>query len=792
MGQLSGYITLIDVSDGAPGLNNAIIYLYKRATSTPSNMPTGNLTYTFSTNTITAVETGSSLNGWVQDISTLSGNNTLYFIAATASSTTDTDIIADTEWQGPTLLAESGDDGKGIITTTLTYGVSSSSTVEPANWYSNTPTLNKGDWLWIRTVYTYSDSTTSQFDTKSYIGTDGEDGTSIAIISSTKVGKVTTIVMRETYADGTYADSTITITDGEDGSQGQPGQPGTDGRTPYMHFAWANVIGPTSADFEDFSTTVSENKNYIGVYSDYTINDSVNPLDYSWTLTKGVKGDDGTTISTIEYSKDGTNWSELQPTLTQGDWLYVKTTYTDGSSATSKSYIGTDGEDGTAVSIVSSTKIDGVTTIVMRTTYPDSTYVDSTITITDGEDGDDGQPGQPGTDGRTPYTHFAWANAIGQSSIDFEDFSTSISTNKRYIGVFSDYNVSDSQNPLDYSWTLTKGENGTDGFNQAIIYLYQRSNATPNKPAGNLTYTFSTGVLSGSLENWTREIPSNSSGYPCYVITAAAISRESTDTIVTNDWSTPIILVEDGTNGAPGVSTATVYLYQRKTTTPSKPTNTLTYTFATKELSGTINNGWSTSLGSLTGTDPIWVIAAVPSSNTASDTITSSEWSTPIKLAQDGTNGLNQATVYIYNRSGISAKPSDTTYTFATGAFTVPTNWSKTIPTKNGNPCWVSSAVAIGNGNTATLTWSNPVVLVEDGTDGISPTVTATATPQNVAQKVQIRNSTDFGHSDGLGVVAALLKSAIRSWLPSHPAVAGHRLFCKTRQGNRNLRGIAP
>ena len=26
MGQLSGYITLMDVSDGAPGLNNAIIY----------------------------------------------------------------------------------------------------------------------------------------------------------------------------------------------------------------------------------------------------------------------------------------------------------------------------------------------------------------------------------------------------------------------------------------------------------------------------------------------------------------------------------------------------------------------------------------------------------------------------------------------------------------------------------------------------------------------------------------------------------------------------------------------
>lgn len=91
-----------------------------------------------------------------------------------------------------------------------------------------------------------------------------------------------------------------------------------------------------------------------------------------------------------------------------------------------------------------------------------------------------------------------------------------------------------------------------------------------------------------------------------------------------------------GPTGASGYNTATVYLYQRKASTPSKPSNTLTYTFATHELSGTINNGWSTTIPS--GTDPCYVIAATAASTEATDTIASSEWSAPVMLAQDGSD----------------------------------------------------------------------------------------------------------------------------------------------------------
>ncbi|MDS3106841.1 antireceptor, partial [Streptococcus pneumoniae] len=66
-----------------------------------------------------------------------------------------------------------------------------------------------------------------------------------------------------------------------------------------------------------------------------------------------------------------------------------------------------------------------------------------------GEDGAQGVPGAKGADGRTPYFHRAWAN-----SADGRDgFSTTDSTNKRYLGTLTDFNEADSQDPARYKWT---------------------------------------------------------------------------------------------------------------------------------------------------------------------------------------------------------------------------------------------------------------------------------------------------------------------------------------------------
>ncbi len=71
------------------------------------------------------------------------------------------------------------------------------------------------------------------------------------------------------------------------GDQGLPGKPGADGKTSYFHIAYAN-----SADGRtDFSTSNSDNKRYLGTYTDYTQADSTDPTKYKWVDMVGtVKG----------------------------------------------------------------------------------------------------------------------------------------------------------------------------------------------------------------------------------------------------------------------------------------------------------------------------------------------------------------------------------------------------------------------------------------------------------------------------------------------------------------------
>lgn len=75
---------------------------------------------------------------------------------------------------------------------------------------------------------------------------------------------------------------------GADGSDGIPGKPGVNGKTPYLHIAYANSADGT----KDFSVSDS-NREYIGQYTDFAQSDSTNPTKYSWSKIKGEKGDQG-------------------------------------------------------------------------------------------------------------------------------------------------------------------------------------------------------------------------------------------------------------------------------------------------------------------------------------------------------------------------------------------------------------------------------------------------------------------------------------------------------------------
>ena len=215
-------------------------------------------------------------------------------------------------------------------------------------------------------------------------GKDGEDGTDgktsyTHIAYANSVDGQTDFSVSDSNRDyiGMYVDFTATDSNdptdyawskikGADGAQGTPGKAGEDGKTPYLHIAYANSADGTSG----FSVTDSENKLYIGQYTDYTAADSTDPVKYSWTRIKGEtgatgpkgdkgdtgatgpkgdkgdKGDTGATgkgissiteeyyLSTSKTTQTGGTWSTTPPTWSSGKYIWTrsKIVYTNPSS----------------------------------------------------------------------------------------------------------------------------------------------------------------------------------------------------------------------------------------------------------------------------------------------------------------------------------------------------------------------------------------------------------------------------------------------------------------------------
>jgi len=230
---------------------------------------------------------------------------------------------------------------------------------------------------------------------------------------------------------------------GADGANGTPGKPGADGRTPYVHFAYAD-----SADGRTGFTVYGDpNKRYMGTYTDFEKADSTDPTKYKWSLIKGADGVNGAPGPQGVQGLQGPKGDQGIPGQRGADGrtqythiAYADNAYGNGFSqtATGKAYIGI---------------------------YQDFNPTDSTTpssyrwTKWKGDDGANGIPGPKGTDGKTPYIHFAYANSANGNS----GFSVSDSTNKEYIGTYTDFTEADSTNPNLYKWTKVKGADGAKG-----------------------------------------------------------------------------------------------------------------------------------------------------------------------------------------------------------------------------------------------------------------------------------------------------------------------------------------
>lgn len=161
-----------------------------------------------------------------------------------------------------------GKDGVGIRSTTITYAQGTSGTVAPTTgWTSQVPNVPAGQFLWTKTVWSYTDNTNETGYSVSKIGEQGPKGND--------------------GAKGDKGDRGPQGLQGPKGDQGIPGVKGADGKTQYTHIAYADTVSGGG-----FSQTDTD-KAFIGMYQDFNTADSRNPQDYRWSKWKGSDGRDG-------------------------------------------------------------------------------------------------------------------------------------------------------------------------------------------------------------------------------------------------------------------------------------------------------------------------------------------------------------------------------------------------------------------------------------------------------------------------------------------------------------------
>lgn len=372
-----------------------------------------------------------------------------------------------------------GKDGVGIKSTAIAYAQSTSGTTPPTTgWTAGVPTLIKGQYLWTKTVWTYTDSSAETGYTVSYnakdgnTGSDGRAGKDGVGIKSTLIeyvgavsgtsnptsGWSTTIPAvpagqylwtRTTwkYTDGTseqgFTNALMGRTgpkgdtgaqglqglQGATGNQGIQGPKGPDGKSSYTHIAYG-----TSNSGAGFTQTPSTSTTYIGMYVDQTATDNNDPKKYAWSLIKGADGTQGT---------PGAKGADGKTPYFHSAWANSVDGKTGFSTTDSvnKSYLGT------------------YTDFTVEDSADPTKYAWSLIKGRDGINGKDGIPGKPGADGKTPYFHTAWAtSADGKNG-----FSLTDSANKSYLGTYTDFTKADSTDTTKYAWSLIKGRDGSNG-----------------------------------------------------------------------------------------------------------------------------------------------------------------------------------------------------------------------------------------------------------------------------------------------------------------------------------------
>ena len=309
---------------------------------------------------------------------------------------------------------------------------------EDGTWSPDIPTVNPGEYLWTRTTWFYSDGTSEQ-------------GFSVA-----KMGE-----------------------QGPKGDRGNDGIPGKNGvgirNTSVLYGLSASETVPPTAWYENPPKLVKGQ--WFWTKTVWTYTDNTNETGYQKTYVardgndgnNGIAGKDGVGIrsTTITYAQGTsgtvaptTGWTSQVPNVPAGQYLWTKTvwTYTDNTNETgySVSKIGEQGPQG--VKGETGAKGDRGEKGDRGLQGPQGATGPVGPQGLQGPKGDQGIPGIKGADGKTQYTHIAYADTVSGSGFSQTD------TNKAFIGMYQDFNATDSRNPQDYRWSKWKGSDGRDGI----------------------------------------------------------------------------------------------------------------------------------------------------------------------------------------------------------------------------------------------------------------------------------------------------------------------------------------
>ena len=368
-----------------------------------------------------------------------------------------------------------GKNGVGLKSTVITYASSTSGASAPSSgWTNSVPIIPAGQYLWTKTTWNYTDNTSETGYSVARIGRDGNTGRD-GVAGKDGVGIASTEVKYAKSNSGTVAPSGEVLIDYT--GVIRPSQNRVDNYLyTELYFNATNgakykLYARSSNGKASESHRPQTESNVVVIWGVSTDGANVHRIissrdtdtsgnEFTWTGPTGrtrirvntYKPNNSTQVEYLRIeSVNETIWSPQIPQVPDGQYLWTRTiwSYTDNTSETgfSVAKMGETGQKGER----GESGPRGPQGERGQQGLPG-------LQGLQGPKGDQGIPGPKGADGRTQYIHMAYAdNATGSG------FSQT-NTDKAFVGVYIDFNPTDSRNPADYLWTRWRGRDGADGL----------------------------------------------------------------------------------------------------------------------------------------------------------------------------------------------------------------------------------------------------------------------------------------------------------------------------------------